>query len=45
MPLFKFKVSDSQGTLSEMLIEGDSQSDATRRLQRRGLIPLAFLGE
>ena len=45
MPLFKFKVSDSQGKLSEMLIEGDSQSDATRRLQRRGLIPVDFLGE
>lgn len=45
MPLFKFKVSDSHGAVSEMLIEGDSQPDATRRLQNRGLIPIDFLGE
>jgi type II secretory pathway component PulF len=45
MPLFKFKVSDASGTISELLIEGDSQTDATRRVQRRGLMPLAFLGE
>ncbi len=45
MPLYKFKVSDAKGAVSEMLIEGESQADATRRLQRRSLIPLAFLGE
>lgn len=45
MPLYKFKVSDVSGKISEMLIEGDSQSDATRRIQRRGLMPLSFLGE
>ncbi|MBO4620523.1 MAG: type II secretion system F family protein [Victivallales bacterium] len=45
MPLFKFKVSDSAGKVSELLIDGDSQADATRRIQRRGLLPLAFLGE
>lgn len=45
MPLFKYKVSDPAGKVSEVLIEGDSQSDAARRVQRRGLIPLAFLGE
>ncbi len=45
MPLFKFKVSDSGGKVSELLIDGDSQADATRRIQRRGLLPLAFLGE
>ena len=28
-----------------MLIEGDSQQDAARRLQRRGLMPIGFLGE
>ena len=44
MPLFKFKVSDANGTISELLIEGDSQADATRRVQRRGLVPLDFLG-
>ena len=45
MPLFKFKVSDSAGKVSELLIDGDSQADATRRIQRRGMMPLAFLGE
>ena len=44
MPLFKFKVSDANGTISELLIEGDSQADATRRVQRRGLDPLDVLG-
>lgn len=45
MPLFKYKVSDSSGKVSELLIEGDSQADATRRIQRRGLMPLEFLGQ
>ena len=45
MALFKFKVSDTDGKISELLIEGDSQSDATRRIQRRGLMPLEFLGQ
>lgn len=44
MPLFRFKVSDANGAISELLIEGDSQADATRRVQRRGLVPLDFLG-
>ena len=45
MALYKFKVSDQGGSISEMLVEGDSQADATRRLQRRGVLPLEFLGE
>ena len=45
MALFKFKVSDAGGKVSELLIDGDSQADATRRIQRRGLLPLTFLGE
>ena len=45
MPLYKFKVSDQSGKVSELLIEGDSQADATRRIQGRKLMPLAFLGE
>jgi len=43
--LYRFKVSDPAGRVSETLIEGDSQAEATRRLQRRGLLPLDFLGE
>ncbi|MBQ6472644.1 MAG: type II secretion system F family protein [Victivallales bacterium] len=45
MPLFKFKVSDAEGKISELLIEGDNQTDASRRIQRRGLMPLDFLGQ
>jgi type II secretory pathway component PulF len=45
MGLYRFKVSDSGGAVRDLLIEGDSQADATRRVQRRGLLPLEFLGE
>ncbi len=45
MPLYKFKIAKSDGQIAETLVEGDSQSDATRRLQSRGMIPLQFLGE
>ncbi|MFW6367392.1 MAG: type II secretion system F family protein [bacterium] len=45
MPLFRFKVSDAEGHVSAQLIEGDSQTDARRRLHRRGFRPLEFLGE
>ncbi len=45
MPLYRFKISDSDGKVSELLVEGDSQADATRRLQARGVMPLDFLGE
>ncbi|MBR4221887.1 MAG: type II secretion system F family protein, partial [Victivallales bacterium] len=45
MPLFRYKVSDADGTVSEQQFEGDSQQDAARRIQRRGLIPLEYLGD
>lgn len=45
MAIYKFKVSDPAGKVSELLIEGESQTDATRRLQRRGVVPLEFLGQ
>ena len=45
MALFQYKVSDASGKVSVTLIEGDSQAEATRRLQGRGLSPLEFLGE
>lgn len=44
MPLFKFKVADASGQVQELLIEGDNQQDATRRVQARGAIPIEFLG-
>lgn len=45
MPLFKYKVSSPDGRSSEILIEGDSQSDSLARLRSRNLIPLEFKGE
>ncbi|NOY79888.1 MAG: type II secretion system F family protein [Kiritimatiellaeota bacterium] len=45
MALYRFRVSNPAGIVSELLIEGDSQADATRRVQRRGLMPIQFLGE
>ncbi len=45
MALYRYKVSDASGNISELLIEGDSQTDAARRIQRRGMMPLTFLGE
>ena len=45
MSLYRFKVSNRGGAVSELLIEGDSQTDATRRVRARGLLPLECLGE
>jgi general secretion pathway protein F len=44
MPLYKFKVTDAAGKLQDLLIEGVNESDATRRVQSRGLLPLECLG-
>jgi len=45
MPLFRFKVADKTGIISETVIEGESQGDAVRRLKVRRLTPVDFLGE
>ncbi len=45
MPLFKFKVADTAGKIQEILVEGDSRNEATRRVQARALIPIEFLGQ
>jgi len=45
MAIYKFKISGPSGQISEILVEGESQAEATRRLQRRGEVPLEFLGE
>ncbi len=45
MPLYKFKVADPTGRIHDVLIEGDNQTDATRRVQVRKMIPIEFLGE
>lgn len=44
MPLFKFKVADAAGKIEEILIESESESEATRRVRSRSLIPIEFLG-
>ena len=45
MSLFRFKIVDSSGKKSEILIDGDSQSDAVSKLNSRGVFPLQFLGQ
>ncbi len=45
MPIFRFKTSDASGRIADQSVEGESQDDALRRLQRRGVTPLEFLGE
>ena len=44
MPLFKFKVANDAGKIEEILIESESESEATRRVRSRSLIPIEFLG-
>ena len=45
MPLFKFKAADQAGAIIETVIEGESQTDAVRRLKMRRMTPIDFLGE
>ena len=45
MPLYRFKAADRSGTLTETIIEGESQADAVRRLKMRRMTPVDFLGE
>ncbi len=45
MAIYRFKVSDAAGKVGETLVEGDSRAEAIRRLQRRNVVPLEFLGE
>ena len=45
MPLYRFKVADAAGAVSETVIEGENQNSALRRLKSRKLTPISFLGE
>ncbi len=45
MALFRFKIIDSSGKKTEILIDGDSHSDAVQKLNSRGAFPLEFLGQ
>lgn len=45
MPLFKYRVSDKSGAVSELLIEGESKPDSMNRVRGRGFIPLEFIGQ
>jgi general secretion pathway protein F len=44
MGVHKYKISDANGSVRELVIEGDSEADALNRLRRRGLTPLRYLG-
>ena len=45
MPLYKFQVTDAQGKVQEVTIDGDSQEDAVNRLRNRRLFPVQCYGE
>jgi len=45
MPLYRYKVCDNSGKISDITIEGDSQKDAVRRIGMRNLRPLECKGE
>jgi general secretion pathway protein F len=45
MALYKYKASDKNGKIMQILIEGDTQDDALNRLRGRGLMPLQCFGE
>ncbi len=44
MPLYKFKISDSSGKVSETIVEAENQKDAMKRLRARRSVVLEFLG-
>jgi type II secretory pathway component PulF len=44
MAIHKFKVAEPDGRIKELIIEGDSESEALTRLRRRNLTPLKYLG-
>ncbi len=44
MPLYKYRVCDSSGEISELTVEADSKSDSVSRLRVRGVKPLEYIG-
>lgn len=45
MPIYQFLITDQNGKTREITFEGESQEDAVKRLQNRGLFPLQCYGE
>ena len=45
MPQFKFKVSEEDGRLHEVLIEGENLDDVLVKLRHRNMVPLKCFGE
>ena len=45
MALFKYKVSDSTGKISDVVIEAENKAESLSRLKGRSLVPIKFLGE
>ncbi|MGL4854318.1 MAG: hypothetical protein ACRC37_03580, partial [Lentisphaeria bacterium] len=44
MPLYRYKVADSAGIVSETVVEAENQKDAINRLRLRKAVVLEFLG-
>ncbi len=45
MPLYRFKISDASGKVSETIVEAENQKDAVKRLRARRAVVLSFLGD
>ncbi len=45
MPLYRFKISDTSGKVSETIVEAENQKEAVKRLRARKAVVLDFLGD
>lgn len=45
MPLYRFKISDASGKVSETIVEAENQKEAVKRLRARKAVVLDFLGD
>jgi type II secretory pathway component PulF len=42
--LFRYKVADAGGRVQEVVVEGATTEEATRRVRGRGLVPIQLVG-
>lgn len=45
MPLYRYKISDRSGKISETTIEAESQTDALHKLKQDGFMPISMIGQ
>lgn len=45
MPLYRFQITDAQGKLQEVTVDGESQDNAIARLRNRQCVPIECFGE